>query len=102
MAENTVQAVRQAELQAAQLLKDTESKKMELLERTQREINEKRESNRLQEKQKTENAMIAAQSENDALMKRSIETAEQEIITLRNETEIRKKDAIKMMIAELI
>ena len=102
MAENTVQAVRQAELQAAKLLKDTENKKLELLEQTKREINEKKDSNRLQEKKRTEDALIAVQAENDALMKSTIETAEQEIITLRKETDMRKEDAMKAMIAELI
>ena len=102
MAKETVQAVRQAELNAANIEKDAAVK-------TESIVSKALEDSKLLVAARTKEALFnademkkQAQSEGAALIESAVLRAEQEILLLKEDVKIKEKAAINLILSELV
>ncbi len=102
MADNTIQAVRQAETEAAQIEREAALKKQEQIDDVQTDIVARREALYVQLNNQKDAELDAAVKTNEALMQKTVTGAKEEIQALRNEVETKKKQVVTKIIEELL
>ena len=102
MAMETVQAVRQAEFEAAQKEKVTAEESVVLISKAEIEAQVLLSSMKKLEQEKADKNLYKANEKAKELMQISLQQAEQDIISLRKMVEGKEQDAILLVLAEII
>lgn len=101
MAENTMQAVLQAELTAARLEKEAIEQKDALLSQAQRDVAQNRDQLGREAEAYAEKLAENAAAQCDLLMREAVERAEKAIAALRLQAKEQEKEAIRLITDEL-
>lgn len=102
MAMETVQAVRQAELEAAKKEKEAVKESEVMISKAEIEAQVLLSSMKKLEQEKADKNLYKANEKAKELMQISLQQAEQDIISLRKMVEGKEQDAILLVLAEII
>jgi V/A-type H+/Na+-transporting ATPase subunit G/H len=102
MAKETVQAVRQAELKAAELERDTLSKKEKILSDAQLEAKTLVAAMTKQANETAERNLIKANQQGEQMMEAAKQRAEAEVIMMREMAKSKEEAAINLVLSNVI
>jgi len=101
MAENAIQAVRQAELDAAGLEKETAEKRKQMLLQVQQDLMQDREGLKRESAAEAEAALKKAAGQSEAMMQEAAAEAEKAIAGLHLQAKGKEKEAVRLILDEL-